>query len=394
MIMFFLKKIIFYIILVGFYSYQSLAMQCVLNESIRNFPSGKVWYKVSKRSFNDNLNKNIKIDEIREKLNKELETPIVRKNIPKSHILPPDFFMEKRDNIILNSVNERIVHVHRDITMEKEMSLINQEKYVKYKQQALFKEKDGVIIDRRVKINDPLNPQYLPICYLHCSYKLSDKDSLFYTGSGFRNSINQIITAGHNLCVEEEDLEKYCEKKGILLPIKKFSFNKNFLTVQIIFGYREEEGKTKYSYISEINGRHTFIHDNRDLGIVQLPDIQKNLLDDNIGSLPITFFPDQPHEYVGKDITIVGYPGEIEEPSLHFHNGPIKTVDPGKIVFYDVDTTKGNSGSPGLNGIVKNDGDIVPVFLTHTHSISENKINAGQGYDQDFYDFMINKLWE
>ena len=144
MTMFFLKKLIFYIILVGFYSYQSSAMQCVLNESIRNFPRGRVWYHVSKRSFNDNVNKNllkIEIDESREKLNKKLETPIVRKNIPRSHILPADFFMEKRDNITLDSVNERIVHVHRDITMEKEISIQdrnNQEKYVQYKQQALF----------------------------------------------------------------------------------------------------------------------------------------------------------------------------------------------------------------------------------------------------------------
>ena len=100
------------------------------------------------------------------------------------------------------------------------------------------------------------------------------------------------------------------------------------------------------------------------------------------------FFPDQPHEYVGKNITIVGYPGEIGEPSLHSHNGPIKTVDPGKIVFYDVDTTKGNSGSPGLNGIKNHNEEIIPVFLTHTHSVIESKINAGQGYDQDFYNFM------
>jgi V8-like Glu-specific endopeptidase len=194
--------------------------------------------------------------------------------------------------------------------------------------------------------------------------------------------------------VEEEDLEKFCERKKILLPSKKFSFNKNLLTVQIIFGYRDEKGTPQYSYISEVNGKHTFIHDSRDLGIVQLPAIQKKLLDDNIGSLPITFFPDQPHEYVDKDITIVGYPGEIEQPSLHAHNGPIKNVDPGKIVFYDLDTTKGNSGSPGLNGIIKDESNIIPVFLTHTHSVTENKINSGQGYDQDFYDFMINKLLE
>ena len=73
MTMFFIKKIILSMVLIGFYSYQSSAMQFVLNECIRNFPMGKVWYQVSKRSFHDNLNKNIsdtEIDLSREKLNK------------------------------------------------------------------------------------------------------------------------------------------------------------------------------------------------------------------------------------------------------------------------------------------------------------------------------------
>jgi V8-like Glu-specific endopeptidase len=398
--MFFIKNLIITLTLLSFYCDQSSAMQCMAKESINNFSKQKVWYKVSKRSFNNKSNQNIvniDLEISKENINKTLETPIIRKSTPNSYVLPTDFFMEKRNNIILSSVNERVFHIHRNITMEKEIFVqdaTNQEENRQDKQQALFKKKDGVVVDRRIKINDPLNPQYLPICYLHGSYKLSDKDSLFYTGSGFRNSINQIITAGHNLFIEEDDVEQYCERKKILLPQKKFSFDKKLLTMQIIFGYRDEAGIARYSYISEINGKHCFIYESRDLGIIQLPVSQKKLLDDDIGSLPIMFFPDQPHEYIEKYTTIVGYPGEIGKPSLYYHSGPIKNVDPGKVVFYDVDTTKGNSGSPGLNGI-KNDKDIIiPVFLTHTHAVNKTTLNAGQGYDQDFYDFMYSKLSE
>ena len=318
--------------------------------------------------------------------NEILETAIIRKKKPQSHILPASFFLERRRDAILNKINERIFHLHRDIKMEKELLIDESEQD---KQFALFKKEGGKIVDRRVKVKDPLNPQYLPICYLRGSYRLSDQDSLLYVGSGFRNSLNQIVTAGHNLVIDEKDVKKYFASKKILLPKRKFLFDKSFLTMQIIFGYGNEQGIPKYIHISEVNGKHCFVHGSRDLGVIQLPISQRTLLDNDIGSLPIMFFPDQPHEYIDKSITLVGYPGEIGEPSLHFHSGPIKNVDPGKIVFYDIDTTKGNSGSPGLNGI-ENGQDVIPVFLTHTHAVNGSQLNAGQGYDQDFYDFMFD----
>lgn len=384
----FTKNLIFSLVLVNFSYTNASAMQSLIEESISHVFKNKAVYTVSKRFFsNKEFSKHVYIaSDINKSRNKILETPIIPKEKPLSYTLPINFFMEKRGDVILNSINERIFHVHRDIKMEKEL-LINESK--QDKQFSLFKKLEGKIVDRRIKVKDPLKPQYLPICYLHGSYKISDKDSLLYVGSGFRNSLNQVVTAGHNLLIDEEDVEKYFASKKILLPQKKFLFDKNFLTMQIIFGYRDEQGVPKYSHISEVNGKHCFVQDGRDLGVIQLPISQKALLDNTIGSLPTIFFPDQPHEYIDKNITLIGYPGEIKEPSLHSHSGPIKNVDPGKIVFYDVDTTKGNSGSPGLNGI-DNGENITPAFLTHTHAVTGSQLNAGQGYDQDFYDFMYS----
>lgn len=328
-------------------------------------------------------------------VNKILETPIIAKRKPLSYILPKDFFIEDREDVTINHVNERILHVHRNINMEKESSSDSDSdrKEVNHKDKhwGLFKEEDGKILDRRIKIKDPLSPQYLPICHLHGSYKLSDKDLLAYKGSGFRNSLNQIITAGHNLFIDEKDIKKYYQKKNLPLPKEKFSFEKERLTMEIIFGYLYENGETKYSYIYKVNGAHCFTKKGRDLGIIQLPTSQRELLDNNIGSLPTKLFPDQPHEYMGKHITIIGYPGELKTPFLYSHSGPIKNVDPSRIVFYEVDTTKGNSGSPGFPEINNDESnkEIIPSFLTHTHGIHKSKVNAGEGYDQDFYDFMF-----
>jgi len=374
----FTKKLIFIIALISF-PYMNASAMLAVEETICAHLCKRITsrasYETSKRFFGTIMNKSGK--EI-------LETAIIAKEKPPVYTLPRNFFMERRRGITLSNVNERILHLHRQIKMEKEL-LIHEGQ--KNKQFALFKREGEKTIDRRVKVKEHLSPQYLPICYLHGSYKLSDEDSLSYVGSGFRNSLNQIVTAGHNLFIDEVDVKRYFESKK--LPFSKFVFDKRFLTMQIIFGYRNEQGP-KYSHISEVNGKHCFVHDSRDLGVIQLPITQRELLDTTIGSLPTTFFPDQPHEYMDRIITLVGYPGEIEEPSLHLHSGPIRNVDPGKTVFYDIDTTKGNSGSPGLSGI--EDGkNILPVFLTHTHAVDGYELNAGQGYDQDFYDFMLDR---
>lgn len=371
------------------------SMKFWLDKPIDYFPKTRAFAQIS-RSFSSRTinqqerNHTADMGEYKT-VNKILETPIIAKGRPPSYNLPKDFFIEDREGVIVNYVNERILHVHRNIKMEKECYFNNiEENNHKEKHFALFKEENGKIIDQRTRIKDPLSPQYLPICHLHGSYKLSEKDLLTYRGSGFRNSLNQIITAGHTLFIDEKYIKKYYKKKKLSPPNEKFSFEKERLTMEIIFGYLYENGETKYSHICKVNGVHCFTKKGRDLGIIQLPTNQKELLDNNIGSLPTKLFPDQPHEYMGKHITIVGYPGEIKTPFLYSHSGPIKNVDPSRIVFYEVDTTKGNSGSPGFPEInnIESNTEIIPAFLTHTHGIRKSKINAGEGYDQDFYDFM------
>lgn len=391
------KNMILILTVMGFSCTNAFAMDVLLRKSTRHVCRKATTHKTAKRLVTSRSSKRTlapdKIDKS-QSFNEMLETPIIAKRTPPSYPLPKDFFVEDREGVTVEPISERLLYVHQNIAMEKEAfikDIIKQNNQDKDKQYVLLHKKGGKVEDHRVKITDPLNPQYLPICHVHGSYKLNDQDLLAYRGSGFRNSFNQIITAGHNLFIDEEGVEEYYKKRKRSLPKKDFLFEKELLTLEIIFGYREDEGITKYSHICKVNGKHSFIQKGRDLGIIQLTTGEKTLLDDNIGSLPTMFFPDQPHEYMGKYITIVGYPGELKKPSLYAHSGPITNVNPSRVVFYEVDTTKGNSGSPGFSGLVDagKNKNISPVFLTHTHGMHDSKINAGEGYDQDFYDFMV-----
>jgi hypothetical protein len=395
----YLNSVFTVIALISFSSTSVFAMENFLDKPFKYISKNKVLYKMSKRLLSDKNHQKsvvINVEKSKKNINKILETPIIAKKIPPSYNLPKNFFIEDREDVVLEHVNERILHVHRNLKMEKEffISEIKKEKEKKNMHRVLLKEEGGKITDRRIKVKDPLSPQYLPICHLHGFYKLNDQDLLAYRGSGFRSSLNHIITAGHNLFIDEELVKKYYERKKLAIPKEKFSFEKERLTMEVIFGYRYENGESKYSYVYQVNGVHCFNKKGRDLGIIKLPDNQREVLDDDIGSLPTMFFPNQPHEYIGKNVTVVGYPGELKEPFLHTHSGPIKEVDPNKFVFYEVDTTQGNSGSPGFPEI--NDKNVseqvTPAFLTHTHGLEKHKINAGEGYDQDFYDFMSGHI--
>ena len=391
------KNMFVVLTVMGFSCSNAFAMDALLVRATKHVCRKATTHKTAKRLVTSKASKKSRTpDKISkpQSFNEILETPTVAKKRPPSYPLPKDFFVEDREGVTVERVSEGLLYVHQNAEIEREAfinDIIKQNDPDRDKQYVLLHEKDGKVEDRRIKVIDPLDSQYLPICHLYGSYKLNDQDLFTYRGSGFRNSFNQIITAGHILFLDKERVEEFYKKKNRALPKKDFLFEKELLTLQIIFGYREEAGITKYSHICTVNGKHSFVQNGRDLGVIQLPTSQKALLDDKIGNLPTMLFPDQPHEYMGKPITIVGYPGVIKNPTLYFHSGPIINVNPSKVVFYEVDTTKGNSGSPGFPGVIgaEKNKHINPVFLTHTHGRRNSKVNGGEGYDQDFYDFMV-----
>lgn len=113
--------------------------------------------------------------------------------------------------------------------------------------------------------------------------------------------------------------------------------------------------------------------------------------------MPVRFLPDQPHKYFNREVTIVGYPGEKNRKEMYAHSGPIKKVDPQGTVYYEVDTSGGNSGSPvflELNGKRDKKSVVVenfPVSVVHTHNVND-ELNAGEKIDEDLVDFMEELL--
>lgn len=146
-----------------------------------------------------------------------------------------------------------------------------------------------------------------------------------------------------------------------------------------------------YSHYSKISGIDSHVHENRDFGLVLLPEKKSSFLDQSIGALSIGFLPEQPYEYIKKSISIVGYPGEKEKIEMYHHTGPVRKIDHRGIVYYDVDTSSGNSGSPGFMDFRKKAELRVedsPVCVVHTHASKEDSLNAGVGIDDDLVEFM------
>jgi hypothetical protein len=303
------------------------------------------------------------------------------------NILPKEFFIENRNGVVVKEIKKNLLYVHNKKVKEKEFFL---EKHHYNNQFGLFHKENNKIIDRRIKIDNVFDTQYKPICLLRGTYRINDDHNgkLVFYGSGFRNILNQVVTAGHNLYLNNEDIEQFCNEEKIAL--KKYDFDINLLTIDSLFGLSDEKNHLVYTHLSSVNGKDCFVDKNRDFGFINLPIYHKNILDDNIGSMPMAFIPDQPHEYTDKNITIIGYPGEKTPKSLWYHYGPIKYMDSDKVTTYDVDTTPGNSGSPGFFESISRreskDINDFPTHLVHTHS--DNPFNAGQGFDKDILDFL------
>ncbi len=99
------------------------AMPTLVEQSLNHFSKRKGSYTVSKHFFSDKIpKKNISTHHKIKKadINKILETPIIAKQKPISYDLPKDFFIEDRDNVIVERLNKRILHFHQNITLEEE----------------------------------------------------------------------------------------------------------------------------------------------------------------------------------------------------------------------------------------------------------------------------------
>ncbi len=109
--------------IMSFSSTNASAMQTLVEKSLNHFSKRKASYTVSKHFFSDKISKkNISTHHKIKKadINKILETSIIAKQKPISYDLPKDFFIEDRENVTVERLNDRLLLVHQNITLEEE----------------------------------------------------------------------------------------------------------------------------------------------------------------------------------------------------------------------------------------------------------------------------------
>lgn len=137
------------------------------------------------------------------------------------HELQKEFFIEKAKGVAVERINDRMLYVHDSRVEEKERSFPAKEREKEF---ALLKQVNGKVVDRRSVVEDHLDSPYMAISFLRAIYNITPHDEIIFNGTGFRNGLNQIVTAGHNLYIDEDLIRKTCKNKKI--PLKDYSFNK------------------------------------------------------------------------------------------------------------------------------------------------------------------------
>jgi len=262
---------------------------------------------------------------------------------PKENQIPvkkisTEFFIESNKAFDLEEIEGKIKIYHeKKPFLEHSSGLFNHFGLIE-------QDKQGIPIDRRKKVENFLKHPYSAITLLEACYKI-DGGRLVSLGSatGYRNSLNQIITAKHVLIPSNKALQFLKNKKFIS---NNHVFEKERIHIRALFGY-DAKNETAIERIWDINGTHMFWDQDKDFGIINLPSTQKEDLDNFVGSLKIDFIEDV-NRIIDTKATIVGYPGE-KGKELHSHTGEIFFAEPGNgVVRYRIDATYGNSGSPGF----------------------------------------------
>ena len=127
---------------------------------------------------------------------------------PKLLRLPKSFFPESRDDVLVKRIDGRTLFVRENRQVERSREL--------YKRTA---NKLGLLgkKDRRVVVPDPLVLPFSGISLLRLTYSLFPGTQFVFYGTGFRNGVNQLLTAGHNLKLEESEIKDLCHEEGISL---------------------------------------------------------------------------------------------------------------------------------------------------------------------------------
>lgn len=343
---------------------KSFAMEGKEEEKPSPSPKGMKRAKIAidisniiKESFNPDMEKRMALQRIPLQFDSEREAfyegmPLSKVNLPMNCTKP---LIENADGVIF-SLPSTSKNKNKNQPLEKkkrEKKSIEEEKY-KPETSGIPQKIDGAesilgSVDRRHRVIHPYKDPYR----IHGHLYMTFHENTFYIGSGTLISGKFIITAGHNLYAPEHDQ-----------VAEKITF------------YPGKNGKYKYWHSdAEMIAIHPDWYNKglrgADIGIVMLKDNLKR----QVGNLEPVVVDFQDKDNLKMNINITGYPGSPGNGNeMYTMEGLPISVKDGTRLFYDIDTSPGQSGS----GVWTFDENGSPICVAvHTYGGVKGIGNSG-----------------
>jgi len=236
----------------------------------------------------------------------------------------------------------------KDDSLTLDHSLKNVVAFSTCKKQACGPSKEGLLVrdlnkkyqDRRIRIN-----YHDKNFFLNCQMKSIMPSGSFVVGSGRNvcvNGVDTLLTCAHNLCTMSSFYQRLVKHKEAYAYSARYGEDKWFnlwkLKARGIRIHEKYNGYPSCGYDIAVCPMEILLHDKDD----------KTLFDGlNFDS---TWGAADPKSLkVGMTVEVAGYPAE-KNGYPYFHNGTIQAVSKrpsgGWILYYDIDSTPGMSGSP------------------------------------------------
>jgi len=244
----------------------------------------------------------------------------------------------------------------------------NQKQDTTSEQEGLLIWEKNVAVDRRTKITFGDKKFHLLSYEALCQMKMQVRPGLEAVGSCSRIRIGLqsfIFTCAHNLVIWN-------------------SFKDRGVNVQAGFAYSTRQGEDSWAFLFKIRVKDILVHPKYDgqpdcgfdFGIAPvIPEKHENSKGQLFASVnDVEWGPVKPETIeVGLKIEVAGFPAE-KKGYPYVHSGKIvakkKTKLGGWVIYYDVDTTLGNSGS---------DINVIDKAWVRKYSLTKNKTKVSIG---------------
>jgi glutamyl endopeptidase len=360
--------LIFQTLLIAFGSYN-----CCIFASKESYESGEFTSFTFGKGYKPQPRENIYIKELHEENGEildyfEVETQRKPKASEIKEIEGGCLLNLDVDNDLFAKINDLLqrsdIHSEKDLAEKEGPRLLPKEEpssNIAHIEESLLSKSRG---DRRLRVPSPKQAPWSFNGRLRVYFESRDEihKSIICLGSGVMIGPDLTLTCAHNLYLSPLIQSKY----PYLDPYAKIA-----------------------TFLPGINGKQVFEESKVDKAIIAPEWVKSNDPGQDLALLHLEKSLGLKVGYSAMDViplkeelvvSITGYPGELQD-QMYTMNGPIKQIRSHKI-FYDIDTTSGNSGSP--ISIIPNDIPANPICIgIHTTGAGALALNGGIYINQE-----------